>query len=108
MARLLATERQSGVDAGLFGTQDPTFDGAFRQGLSLAALAAAGITTGSQVSAAVAWLTHQQCPDGGWTSYITLTNQCALLSAATFAAFLVLFPVARYRLGAAIAWPLVA
>ena len=29
----------TGSDAGLFGAQDPTFDGAYRQGLSLAALA---------------------------------------------------------------------
>ncbi len=43
VSRLLATERMSGTDAGLFGVQDPTFDGAYRQGLSLAALAAAGV-----------------------------------------------------------------
>jgi len=40
VARLLATQRTSGPDAGLFGAQDPTFDGAYRQGLSLSALAA--------------------------------------------------------------------
>ena len=37
--RLLATERTTGTDKGLFGASDPSFDGAFRQGLALAALA---------------------------------------------------------------------
>jgi hypothetical protein len=77
VARLLATERTTGVDAGLFGSQDPTFDGAFRQGLSLAALAAAGVSTGSSVTSAVAWLAGQQCPFSGWTSYITTSNPCS-------------------------------
>ena len=36
---LLATERTSGTDKVLFGAQDATYDGAYRQGLSLAALA---------------------------------------------------------------------
>ena len=76
VARLLATQRGPGPDAGLFGVQDPTFDGSFRQGLSLAALAAVGMTTSAPVTAAEAWLTGQQCPDGGWTSYITVTNPC--------------------------------
>src|SRR5689334_7404470 len=42
--RLLATARKSGPDKGLFGAQDPTFDGAFRQGLVLAALAAVHVS----------------------------------------------------------------
>ena len=84
VARLLATQRGPGPDAGLFGVQDPTFDGAFRQGLSLAALAAVGMTASAPVAAAEAWLTGQQCPDGGWTSYITVTNPCNG-SPATFA-----------------------
>ncbi len=76
VSRLLATEQTSGNDAGLFGVQDPTYDGAYRQGLSLSALAAAGVTSGSQVAAAETWLLGQQCPDGGWTSYITTDNPC--------------------------------
>jgi hypothetical protein len=76
VARLLATQRSTGTDAGLFGSQDPSFDGAYRQGLSLAALAAAGVTTGSAVISGDAWLTRQQCPDGGWTSYISTFNPC--------------------------------
>ena len=76
VTRLLATQRTSGSDSGLFGTQDPTFDGAYRQGLSLAALAAAGVTSGTAVTAAETWLVGQQCPDGGWTSYINSSNPC--------------------------------
>jgi hypothetical protein len=76
VARLLATEQSSGADAGLFGVQDPTYDGAYRQGLALAALAAVGDTAPSQVGAAETWLTAQQCPDGGWTSYVNADNPC--------------------------------
>ena len=76
VARLRATQRLTGTDTGLFGVQDPSFDGAYRQGLSLSALAAAGVTAGSSVTSGDAWLTGQQCPDGGWTSYITSSNPC--------------------------------
>jgi len=76
VARLLATQRTTGPDAGLFGSQDATYDGAYRQGLALAALAAAGVTTGAAVTSAESWLTAQQCPDGGWTSLQTAGNPC--------------------------------
>ena len=61
---------------GLFGSQPAEYDGAYREGLSLAALAVAGVTGGPTVDSAVAWLTGQQCPDGGWTSLITASNPC--------------------------------
>ena len=48
---------------GLFGSQDPTYDGVFRQSLALLAYDAAATTP---PSAAVAWLTSQQCADGGF------------------------------------------
>jgi hypothetical protein len=76
VARLLATQQKTGPDAGLFGAQDATFDGAYRQGLSLAALAAVGRTGGTAEVAAESWLTGQQCPDGGWTSLVTTSNPC--------------------------------
>ena len=76
VARLQATQVASGPDAGLFGAQDPTWDGTYRQGLALAALAAVGVTTGGVVAAGVAWLAAQQCPNGGWTSYIAPANPC--------------------------------
>jgi len=76
VSRLLATQQTSGSEVGLFGVQDATYDGAYRQGLSLAALAAAGVRTGSAVAAAESWLSAQQCLDGGWTSLITPANPC--------------------------------
>jgi hypothetical protein len=66
--RLLATERESGPDAGLFGSADPTFDGSFRQGVALAALRAAHVSK-TDVSRATTWLVHQQCGNGLWMSY---------------------------------------
>jgi hypothetical protein len=75
VARLLATQRNSGADAGLFGAQLPTFDGAFRQGLALAALAAAGVPkTNARVQAGIAWLERQQCANGLWEAYRSDTS----------------------------------
>ncbi len=67
-ARLLATARTSGPDTGLFGSADPTYDGAFRQGVALAALKAAGVPAAT-VQTSLTWLTTQQCGNGLWTSY---------------------------------------
>jgi hypothetical protein len=58
----LENTRQS---SGLFGAADPTFDGAFRQGLGLLALHAAGLSD----AAAADWLVDQQCADGSWTAF---------------------------------------
>lgn len=72
VTRLLATEQATGTDAGLFGTESQVNDylaGVYDQGLALAALAGAGVTTGTAITAADKWLLDQQCPDGGWTSY---------------------------------------
>jgi hypothetical protein len=63
IVRLENTQQPSG----LFGTQDPTYDGAFRQGLALMALANQGISN----PAGVSWLQSQQCSDGGWEAYQT-------------------------------------
>jgi hypothetical protein len=68
--RLLATARRSGHDKGLFGAQDPSFDGAFRQGLALTALKAANVSPKDpRVVAGLAWLTRQQCKNGLWQAY---------------------------------------
>jgi hypothetical protein len=80
VARLQATRRSSGPDTGLFGGQDPTYDGAFRQGYALAALVAAGTTPDPSASA---WLLAQQCgpeADGGaWMPYRSdLSVPCAV------------------------------
>jgi len=77
VTRLLATQRTAGANAGLFGVQSPAFDGAYRQGLSLAALAVAGIRSGAVVTKAESWLSAQQCSDGGWTSYVSSSNPCS-------------------------------
>jgi hypothetical protein len=58
VARLQATRQASG----LFGAADASFDGAYRQGLALAALGAVGVDD----DRAVDWLLEQQCDDGGW------------------------------------------
>ena len=86
VARLEASQRTTGSDAGLFGSSDPSFDGAFRQGLSLMALANQGISN-SITAAGVSWLQNQQCSDGGWTSYRSATgpgNPCPAPDPATF------------------------
>jgi hypothetical protein len=70
VARLVTTQRMSGSDAGLFGAQDPSFDGAFREGLALAAMKAAKVKKkNAHVVAAATWLTKQQCANGLWQSY---------------------------------------
>ena len=87
VARLLATSRTSGPDKGLFGAADPTFDGAFRQGVALAALKAAGVAaTNPAVTRGVAWLKRQQCANGLWTSYRSDTSvPCPAADPDTFA-----------------------
>jgi LPXTG-motif cell wall-anchored protein len=77
VARLQATQQASG----LFGAADPTFDGAFRQGLALLALHAADETSASGVS----WLQQQQCADGSWTSFrADVSLPCPAVDPATF------------------------
>jgi LPXTG-motif cell wall-anchored protein len=61
VARLQATKTASG----LFGSADPSFDGAFRQGLSLMALDAVGLSD----AAAADWLANQQCASGIWVPF---------------------------------------
>jgi hypothetical protein len=70
VTRLLATARTTGPDVGLFGLQDPTYDGAFRQGMALAALKAATADPNKgRITAAIAWLRKQQCANGLWQAY---------------------------------------
>ena len=85
--RLEATQRTTGSDAGLFGSQDPTYDGAFRQGLSLAALANQGIPSSDPtMHAGIRWLKDQQCRDGGWQAYRSdTTTPCPAPNTSTFA-----------------------
>jgi hypothetical protein len=85
VARLRATVRTSGRDAGLFGSADPSFDGAFRQGVALAALAAAHVSA-THLASSISWLTKQQCADGLWTAYRSnLAAPCPAADPNTFA-----------------------
>lgn len=56
---------------GLYGSGDPTYDGAFRQSLALLAHEAAGTAA---PAAAVAWLVGQQCADGGFQAFRPSTS----------------------------------
>lgn len=77
VARLQATQQADG----LFGSGDATYDGTFRQGLSLLALAAVGNSNAS----GLAWLTDQQCADGGFVAYRSDTSvPCPPVDPATF------------------------
>ena len=59
---------------GLYGAQDPTYDGVYRQALSILALRASGSTVDRS---AVRWLLRQQCANGRWTSFrADLTSAC--------------------------------
>ena len=59
---------------GLFGSQDPTFDGVYRQSLSIIVLDAAGANVPEP---AVKWLKRQQCSNGSFTSFrANLTAKC--------------------------------
>jgi hypothetical protein len=53
-------------DVGLYGSQDPTYDGVYRQSLAIIALEATGKTPDAS---AVSWLLAQQCADGTFTAY---------------------------------------
>ncbi|MGW2564019.1 prenyltransferase/squalene oxidase repeat-containing protein [Streptomyces sp. NPDC001514] len=54
------------IPSGLYGTKDPTYDGVWRQSLALLAQDAMKEVP---AATAVAWLTGQQCADGGFASY---------------------------------------
>jgi hypothetical protein len=74
VAKLLATlQGPNAATPGLFGSTDPTYDGAYRQGLSLVALKAAGVAA---PKSAVRWLTAQRCPNGGFSSDVA-ANPCS-------------------------------
>lgn len=60
------------VQVGLFGTQDPTYDGVFRQSLALLAFAAAGEAPPQE---SVDWLLGQQCDDGGFQAFRADTSE---------------------------------
>lgn len=69
-------------DAGLFGSADPTYDGAYRQSVALLGLAATGTALPPQ---AVAWLASQQCLDGSFEAYrVSIRTACQAPDPANF------------------------
>lgn len=68
IGKLLGTMRTKAPDKGLFGRESATYDGAYRQGLALAALAKAGVAK-SKYTSAVNWLEHQQCANSAWEAF---------------------------------------
>ncbi|MEJ8656925.1 prenyltransferase/squalene oxidase repeat-containing protein [Streptomyces sp. MS1.AVA.4] len=62
------------LPTGLYGTQDPTYDGVWRQSLALLAQDVVKTVPADQ---AVDWLTGQQCANGGFASYrADVTKPC--------------------------------
>jgi len=77
VARLQATQQPDG----LLGASDPSFDGAFRQGLALMALKTVGITD----TAGADWLAGQQCANDLWTAFRADTSTpCPAVDPNTF------------------------
>jgi len=54
------------LPSGLYGTNDPTYDGVWRQSLAFLAQQAVGVTPAPK---AVDWLTGQQCDSGAFAAY---------------------------------------
>lgn len=70
------------ADTGLFGGQDASYDGVFRQSLAISGLSAANA---SIPASAVGWLKDQQCADGSFEAYRANTSTpCGKSDAANF------------------------
>lgn len=72
LATTLVASPAYAADSGLFGAQDATYDGVFRQSLAIAGLAAVGQSAPKN---AVDWLLDQQCADGSFESYRADTSK---------------------------------
>lgn len=68
------------ADKGLYGSGDATYDGVYRQSLSILALKATGQPIPKD---AVHWLTSQQCADGGFMEYRRSVSEPCLKPDAT-------------------------
>lgn len=74
IAGLASPSQAANPDAGLFGSADPTYDGAFRQSVGLLGLAAVGAPAPRP---AVDWLGAQQCLDGTFEAYrVSIRTAC--------------------------------
>ncbi|WP_326697272.1 hypothetical protein OG909_07975 [Streptomyces sp. NBC_01754] len=63
----------SDLPAGLYGTEDPTYDGVWRQSLSFLAQRIELVTPATE---AVDWLVGQQCDSGAFASYRDASKPC--------------------------------
>jgi len=99
-------------DRGLYGVQDPTYDGVLRQGYALVALRTAGRAV---PASAVGWLLRQQCADGSFASYRAATRAACsprtpngrdtnATAAAVIGLRAVGTPAARAAAGRAVGW----
>lgn len=68
VTRIRRTRTLAGPDAGMYGAIVNAQAAVFLHSLGMLGLEAAGAAPHDQ---AVAWLSDQQCPDGGWTAYRT-------------------------------------
>ena len=72
-ASLMSPAIATTPNAGLFGPTDPTYDGVYRQSLSIIALQ----PLNKVPAAAVTWLKSQQCADGTFVAYrASLSTPC--------------------------------
>jgi prenyltransferase beta subunit len=75
--KILQTQQSSG----LFGVQDPTYNGTLRQGLIISALRGAGVKSNTPaMTKATNWLLAQQCPGGGFSEDAALDPCTGLAS----------------------------
>ena len=70
-ASLSVTPAEAASSQGLYGAQDPTYDGVFRQSLAIIALRSHGIAV---PAAAQRWLLNQQCADGSFEAFRSDTS----------------------------------
>jgi hypothetical protein len=75
--KILQTQQASG----LFGVQDPTYNGTYRQGLIISALRSSGVKSNTvPITKATNWLLAQQCPVGGFSEDAALDPCTGLAS----------------------------
>lgn len=73
LSTLFSPTANAATTSGLYGSADPTYDGVFRQSLSIIALKSAGASVPSK---AINWLVQQQCPNGGFEGFRDPANEC--------------------------------
>lgn len=76
----LAAPAHAAGTTGLYGSADPTYDGVYRQSIAIIGLTSNGVKPST---AAVTWLTNQQCKDGSFQEFrADTTKPCDAVDAA--------------------------